>query len=171
LTVTVRLAAALDLAALPELERDAQQRFADLGMRDLADGPVGSLTYLAAQQARGLVWVAGQPPVGFAVAGEEVAGALYLAELSVARAAGGQGIGRALVEAVVAEAAARGLGAVVLSTFADVPWNGPFYRRIGFEAIPDDEVAGDPALAHVRAEEAARGFDLSSRVLLRRRVG
>ena len=31
--------------------------------------------------------------------------------------------------------AARGLPSVTLGTFRDVGWNGPFYEKLGFEAV------------------------------------
>jgi hypothetical protein len=34
------------------------------------------------------------------------------------------------------EAEARSFRRVSLSTFRKVPWNGPFYRKLGFREIP-----------------------------------
>ena len=52
-------------------------------------------------------------------------------------------------------ARASGLAAVTLTTFRDVPWNAPFYRRVGFEVVDDPT----PGLAAVRAAERAEGLD------------
>lgn len=163
----VRSAVVEDLAGLSAVERDAQQRFIDVGMHVIAEGMVCAAEFLRAQLERGLLWVAGDPPVGFAVAAQ-IDDALLLAELSVARSAGRRGIGAALIDAVVREASARRLSHVVLSTFREVPWNAPLYRRLGFEEIPEDEVG--PALARIRAAEGAR-LDLTARILMRRPTG
>lgn len=163
----VRSAVVEDLAGLPAIERDAQQRFIDVGMDAIAEGVVCAADFLRAQLERGLLWVAGDPPVGFAVAAQ-LDDALLLAELSVARSAGRRGIGAALIDAVLGEARARRLAHVVLSTFREVPWNAPLYRRLGFEEVPEDDVG--PALARIRAAEGAR-LDLTARVLMRRPTG
>jgi GNAT superfamily N-acetyltransferase len=51
---------------------------------------------------------------------------------------GRQGVGAALLEEVCRVAAARGHPEVTLRTFADVPWNGPFYARHGFIELVDE---------------------------------
>ena len=58
-----------------------------------------------------------------------------LDELAVTPAHGRRGVGRALVDEVLAWTAARGLPYVTLATFRDVPWNGPYYEKLGFEAV------------------------------------
>ena len=68
----------------------------------------------------------GDVPFGFAFA-EPFEDALHLWELAVRLDAQRQGAGRALVMAVAADARARNLPAVTLTTFRDIPWNGPFY--------------------------------------------
>jgi ribosomal protein S18 acetylase RimI-like enzyme len=82
----------------------------------------------------GFLLVAGDPPAGFAHA-LLIDGAVHLEQLAVEPALGRRGIGTALVEAVCAEAAARGHDRVSLCTYADVPWNAPFYRRLGFREV------------------------------------
>lgn len=46
-----------------------------------------------------------------------------------------QGLGTALLEAVCSWAKARGFPAVTLSTFRDVPSDGPFYRRLASASL------------------------------------
>lgn len=46
---------------------------------------------------------------------------------------------------------------LTLTTFAYVPWNAPYYARLGFEIIPPDHVA--PGLRDVRQHEASAGLD------------
>ncbi|RUQ46321.1 GNAT family N-acetyltransferase, partial [Corynebacterium pseudodiphtheriticum] len=47
--------------------------------------------------------------------------------------------------------------AVTLTTFKHVPWNAPFYTRLGFK--PET----DPRLAQILADEYAHGFEPGSR--------
>ena len=72
--------------------------------------------------------------IGFAVAWV-IDGEGHLDELAVVPAHGRRGVGRALVDEVLAWTAARGLPSVTLITFRDVPWNGPYYEKLGFEAV------------------------------------
>jgi hypothetical protein len=60
--------------------------------------------------------------------------------------------------------AARDAGAarVTLTTYADVPWNGPWYARHGFAEFTDLT----PALAEVRVRERAAGLDRYGRRLV-----
>jgi hypothetical protein len=47
-----------------------------------------------------------------------------------------------------------------------VPWNGPYYRRLGFREVPPAEET--PGLRRVRAHEAAIGLDRWPRLCMRR---
>lgn len=65
-------------------------------------------------------------------------GNAHLEQLSVLPEFGRRGIGRRLVEAAKAEARARGCSRMTLRTYADVPWNAPFYSSCGFVASAPD---------------------------------
>jgi GNAT superfamily N-acetyltransferase len=75
--------------------------------------------------------VVGRPPVGFARL-EQVDGHTHMGQLSVLPEYGGLGLGRDLVEASCRLAEERGDGVITLTTFADVTFNAPWYRRLGF---------------------------------------
>jgi hypothetical protein len=55
---------------------------------------------------------------------------------------------------------------VTLTTFRDVPWNMPFYARLGFEIVPPEQVG--PALFAIVEGETRRGLDPARRVVMRR---
>lgn len=110
--------------------------------------------------------VAGKPPVGFARV-DEVGGHAHLEQLSVHPDAARRGIGRSLVEAAVGAARDRGYQSMTLCTFADIPFNAPFYASCGFEELTDP----GPALAALRAHEARLGLDdLGRRLAMRIRL-
>jgi hypothetical protein len=46
-----------------------------------------------------------------------------------------RGLGGALVSTVCTWARAQGCPTVTLTTFRDVPWNGPFYQELGFSEL------------------------------------
>ncbi len=129
----IRLATPADAARLPRIERSAGRAFLGTAQAAVAAGPVSPARWYGPFIARGLVWVAelAGPPAGFAAA-EPFDDALHLWELAVRRPDQGRGLGRALVAAVTAEARGRRLPAVTLTTFRHIPWNGPFYARLGF---------------------------------------
>jgi N-acetylglutamate synthase-like GNAT family acetyltransferase len=89
-------------------------------------------------------------------------------QISVHPRAARRGVGRELLEHLAGYAAGYGFPALTLTTFADVPWNAPYYRRCGFRALTAGEVT--PGLARIRANEAASGLDRWPRVCMRRDV-
>jgi GNAT superfamily N-acetyltransferase len=85
-----------------------------------------------------LIWVAvddREELVGFALCSDR-GDDLYLDQLSVLPRHGRRGLGGRLVRRCLQEAEARSFKRVSLSTFRKVPWNGPFYRKLGFREIP-----------------------------------
>jgi GNAT superfamily N-acetyltransferase len=162
----VRPARREDLPALAAVERAAQALFAHAGMPELADAPVLSLAEVERYAADGFVAVAEHPRdgiVGFVVV-RPLGGAAHVQELDVHPDHGRLGLGRSLLDGALAWARAEGFRTVTLSTFRDVPWNAPFYARVGFrETAPDD---ASPELRALRAEEPANGLDLERRVLM-----
>ena len=56
----------------------------------------------------------------------------HLEQLSVTPEHGHRGHGRRLLDAAITEARRRGHHRMTLRTYADVPWNAPFYQRHGF---------------------------------------
>ncbi len=167
---TVRLAAPEHLDRLPDIEREAATRFGD-SLPESVLSHVTPLDSLAAAQQAGLLWVALEPagtPVGFAVASIHDQHA-HLEELDVLPSHGRQGIGSALVKAVVDHALSRDCAELTLTTFRDVPWNAPLYARLGFEVIPEQELT--PELASRLSDEAALGLKRSRRVAMRKPLG
>jgi GNAT superfamily N-acetyltransferase len=76
------------------------------------------------------------PPVGF-VHVLVIDGHAHLEQLSVLPEHQRQGIGAELTRAAMAEARALGFDRLSLCTYRDVPWNGPFYRGLGFTEVTE----------------------------------
>jgi GNAT superfamily N-acetyltransferase len=151
---------------LPAIERSAANAFRGSSQAAVADDRVTPARWYRPLVPRGLIWVAVEDdrPFGFART-EPFEDALHLWELAVRLAAQRQGAGRALVMAVAADARARSLPAVTLTTFRDIPWNGPFYARLGFVEVPFAEA--NRRLAGLRAHEATLGLDVANRCAMR----
>ena len=62
----------------------------------------------------------------------ELEGCAHLEQLSVVPSSARRGFGRKLVDAAKTEAGRRGYDRMTLRTYADVPWNAPFYATCGF---------------------------------------
>ena len=93
-------------------------------------------------------------PVGF-VHVEVVEEFAHLAQVSVHPDAMRQGIGSALVQGAMREARALGYDRLSLTTYRDLPWNGPFYARLGFVEASHPE----PFELRLRKEEQRIGLD------------
>ena len=50
----------------------------------------------------------------------------------------------------------------------DIPWNAPFYGRLGFRALEEEELG--PGLLAVREHEARDGLAVRERVCMRREL-
>ncbi len=160
----VRRACPRDLPLLPAIERAAAEMFRSTPHADLADWPLASAT---ANLESDHIWVAADAddhPVAFAIA-HTLAESVHLHELDVHPRHARQGLGRRLIEAVAAWARARGATALTLMTFRDIPWNGPYYERLGFRIL--DEADLPPDLEALRQAEAASGLPMDERIAMR----
>lgn len=105
-----------------------------------------------------------------ALVGEEVAGflvaepfrrELHIWEMDVAPQFQRRGIGAGLVRAAQIDARNTGFKALTLTTFRDVPWNAPFYARLGFEEVT--AIDAHLRLAGELANEADDGLPIERR--------
>lgn len=156
-----------DEPVLRYIERRAGERFREVGLPDVADDEPATVEVLAGYTAARRCWVAVDEidtPVGYVLA-DVVDGCAHVEQVSGRPEHQGTGRGRALIGRVDAWAARAGLPAITLTTFRDVPWNAPLYRRLGFRDLDDDEVG--PGLRRVRDHETAHGLDPAQRVCMR----
>lgn len=161
----LRTATVDEVAAVQEVEVRAAARFVSIGLAALAAGtPTDRATLAAAAADDRLVVAVAGAIVGFALWSSH-ADAAHLDEIDVVPEAGGRGLGRRLLDEIAARARARGCAALTLTTFRDVPWNGPFYARAGFTTIPEPL---PPRLAAIRAAERARGLEVVPRIAMAR---
>lgn len=159
-----------ELPALQAIERAAGALFHDVGMSAIADDEPFSVEELQAYVDLGRAWVVEAEdarPAGYALV-DIVDGHAHLEQLSVDPAVGRRGFGAALLTHVFEWADTEVDGAVTLTTFAEVPWNAPYYARHGFRVMDEHEIG--PELRQLREEEAAAGLDPTIRVCMIRRV-
>lgn len=146
-----------ELSLLEQIENDA-----DALLRDLLDPPTWWPAPTGAERAAepGFLLVADVSGPDDEGAGDgviagfvhvlELDGHAHLEQLSVSPEHARRGYGRQLVEAAMTYARDRGHDRMSLRTFAGVPWNAPFYERLGFAVT---EPRSDFELMLVEAEE------------------
>ena len=151
----IRPALPADVLGLPAIEAAAGEAFRTVGMPEIADDPLPDVQQLKRHASDGRVRVAtvSNEVVGYALAVVRD-GSAHLEQVSVHPDHAGQRIGADLIDAVTSWARDRGDDRLTLTTFADVPWNAPYYRKLGFRALPDDALG--PQLAAELSEERMR---------------
>jgi GNAT superfamily N-acetyltransferase len=156
--LTIRVAHPDEALALPRLQVEAGRLFRETDLAAVADGPTPAAAGFvrAQQEGRLLVAVDGERVVGFARLAV-VDDVLHVDQVSVAPSHGRRGVGKRLMLAVEERARVRGYDRITLTTFRDVPFNGPFYASLGWRALADDDLT--PGLVAARREERRAGLD------------
>ncbi|MFR9770549.1 GNAT family N-acetyltransferase [Nocardia sp. SC052] len=162
----IRPATSRDLPVLQDIERAAGEPFARIGMTTVADDEPPSLATLRQfqQAGRAWVWTDDDLPIGYLVAAV-VDGNAHIEQVSVRPDHARRRIGKRLLDRAARWAAVAGLPAMTLTTFTEVPWNGPYYERLGFRYLSAWEET--PGLVALRAAEQAHGLDRWPRACMR----
>ena len=157
------------IGLLPAIELAAAQLLSGHAPATVLDVVTDTQTLTDAVR-HGRLWVAlaDDVPVGFALVEMLASDLPHLDEVDVAPAHGRRGLGTALVRATCAWARDNAFPMLTLTTFRAVPWNLPFYARLGFVEIPRDRLR--PELTAVVRDEAARGLRPETRVVMAYRV-
>jgi predicted N-acetyltransferase YhbS len=131
-----------------------------------------SVEFIRAVARAGAVFVAADEardaPGGFLLAGF-LDRAVYLFLMAVGEDHQRQGLGRRLMQEGAHFAMRQGVGAVTLSTYADVAWNAPFFETLGYRTVPRSEWTPSFFLLHAR--QRAVGLPVERRVFMRKEVG
>ncbi|RRD07374.1 GNAT family N-acetyltransferase [Arachnia propionica] len=164
--VVIRSAVADDLLRIIEVERAADAMFTTVGLSVVVDAPQTTAEDHAPAQEAGRLLVACAEEygvVGF-IRVDLVDGQAHLEQVSVHPAAAGHGIGAQLMAAAEEWAVDHGLTRVTLCTYRDVPWNAPYYQRLGWEVLPDDALG--PELNALRRHERELGLEAQPRLAM-----
>ena len=168
--IVIRSASLDDAPTLRGIERRAGGRFHDVGMPEVADDEPLPIEVLARYTVAQRAWVAVDDAgclIGYVLV-DDIDGNAHVEQVSVEPSHQGQGVGHALIERVGLWAAERGMPAITLTTFTDVPWNAPLYRRLGFRVLAEGDIG--PGLRAVRDAESAHGLDPETRTCMRREL-
>lgn len=162
MSLLIRPALPAEIEIIRDIERTSAQRFVGVMDALAADEPSPPETLTARIEAGGLLVAEAEGAAVAFVMFRPVGEALYIEQIDVLPAFAGRRIGAALLDAVAEKATP-----LLLSTFRDIPWNAPWYRRLGFVDL--DETKLTPDLREIRRQHIARGLDESLRVFMERR--
>lgn len=166
----IRDARAEDLSTIRSIEVAAGEAFRLIGMAVIADNPPPALDALAVYQQDGRAWVAtdsADDPIAYIllVVIERFA---HIEQVTVHPGYARRGIGRLLIEEAASWARARGLDGLTLTTFEEVPWNAPYYRRLGFREVPEPQWSD--GIRQIVRSERDHGVAAWPRVVMKRAV-
>ena len=178
MTQQIQAAILADIPRLQAIEVAAGRVFAEWGMAEVAAHAPPSAAefgrYIELEQAWVLraqtnnAVVQAEPELAGFVLVEAVDGCAHIEQLSVHPDFARRGLGAQLIEHVVQWAVLQKLAALTLTTFAELPWNAPYYRRCGFAELSiEQQTLG---LQEKRAHEARLGLDAWPRVCMRREL-
>lgn len=162
---TIRPARPDELHLLADIEIDAFWALHKAGAVNCEPTslPVEVLRQSQAEQLLFVAIDAGDQPFGF-LAGIMKDGSVHIAEIDVVRLWQKKGVGRRLMEAVIAAATLRHAAGVTLTTDRHAAFNAPFYASLGFRILDDEE---RPAgLTRILENEVAHGADPARRVAM-----
>ncbi|MBG6060065.1 GNAT superfamily N-acetyltransferase [Cryobacterium sp. MP_M3] len=158
MTHAIREAEPRDLIRLEDIENKADSLFLErFQPESWRLAPPAQERLIVAGYVLVVAEVLGGEAVGFVhvVLTNEVA---HLEQLAVLPSHGRRGYGRTLVEAAKQEALRRRFSEITLRTFAEIPWNAPFYTDCGFvETEPATAFHIDLLNAEIKAGSASYG--------------
>ncbi len=167
LTYTIERARLSDLPQLADIELAAATLFPDEDLPANLRQTCHPAKFFRDALDRNHLWVARnkatQDPIGFVLV-DVVDDVIHITEMDVLPEFSRRGVGRALIATVREWAEEQRYDRLTLTTFRHLPWNGPFYRRLGFLEIPQPLLP--KPLAEILAAEAQLGLDPQNRIAM-----
>ena len=164
---SIRVGKKSDLDLLPDLENRADQAYADLpGFAPMLERPGLTIEQCHNLPTSAQIWMAERSePVGF-VFTRDIDDLAYLGQICVVPEAQRKGIGTALMNAAIAKARADGKPGIVLATYSDVVFNGPYYAKHGFKNLIHKDMGNE--LLALSIEDKKEWGCFSPRVIMGR---
>jgi GNAT superfamily N-acetyltransferase len=163
---TIRQPRRDELELLRSIERDAGKTFAGLGMTRM--GEALRVEELEIFRSAGRAWVtvdADDAPVAYLLTAV-LDNCAHIEQVSVAPSHARRGLGAALIEHLATIARGERRPALTLTTFSAVPWNAPYYQRLGFTIVEPSHQGPELAAAVARETRSIPGR--APRVAMRR---
>jgi len=153
---SIRHAIPQDIPKLGSIEVSAGALFRTIpSLSHIADDHPQDPRRIRAMARERHVWLAvddNDEPVAFLM-GHVSDFCFHIAEISVMENWQRRRVGSALVKRMEDQVKEEGFKVITLTTFRDVPWNGPWYARMGFEEV-DAASIGEQHIQILKVEEA-----------------
>jgi GNAT superfamily N-acetyltransferase len=160
---TIERGAPSDAARLREVERAAGARFREIGMAEVADNEPTPVSILEDRASSGRLLIArdGKGSLAGFLIWSPKDGLAYIEEVSVDPAHAGHKLAARMIDRLCADVRAD-FARVSLATFRDVPWNAPYYTKLGFV-----EISASPGPDHDETwRRQAMHVDMSGRLFM-----
>ena len=167
----IRAARPADLPRIRDIEAAAGELFREIGMDAIADDPPPAEGDLAPYLGGGRAWVAtdaADNPIAYVLV-DVIDDWAHIEQVTVHPLHSRKGHGSSLIDHAERWAAAHNLDGMTLTTFQDVPWNAPYYERLGFVHVP--EQAWSDGLRQIVRQENHHGLNAWPRVVMKRKIG
>ena len=168
MTYTIAHGSSAEAGRLREIERAAGKLFRDIGMDGIADADPTPATILEDRALNGQLLVARKASgeaVGFLIWSPKDAHA-YIEEVSVRPDHAGHKLAARMIDCLCDGIRGR-FARVSLATFRDVPWNAPYYAKLGFTECDRAQLGPDHDESWRRQSEH---LDMSRRLFMTRQV-
>jgi ribosomal protein S18 acetylase RimI-like enzyme len=166
---SIRKARSEDIPLLGPVERSAAEIFRTVNLGSLADDETTVAPSILATMADSnhlLVAVnESDQPIGF-VGGMDIDGNFHIVEISVAQAVQGKGVGSALMAEMTRQVKEEKFMVMTLTTYRNVAWNGPWYKKLGFQEVTAEEMGKE--YLKIWDVESQHGHDMASRCVMRK---
>jgi GNAT superfamily N-acetyltransferase len=158
----IRRAVPADFHILQQIEISAGEPFRDTDLAWVADDPPPSFEELEAHLGHDALWVItlNDQPVGY-LAGETHGELAVIHQVSIHLDHHRRGLGARLIETACDATRAGGATHMGLTTYRDIPWNAPYYARLGFAEVRGADIPAP--LQAMLDHEAAAGHDPARR--------
>jgi ribosomal protein S18 acetylase RimI-like enzyme len=151
------------------VERSAAEIFRTVNLGSLADDETTvAPSILATMVDSNHLLVAvneSDQPIGF-VGGMDIDGNFHIVEISVAQAVQGKGVGSALMAEMTRQVKEEKFMVMTLTTYRNVAWNGPWYKKMGFQEVTAEEMGKE--YLKIWDVESQHGHDMASRCVMRK---
>lgn len=163
---TISFARPEQLKAIPGIQVAATSVFAESDVPLDIRYRTTAMDVLQAAQESGQLWIAtggNDHVIGYAMV-YILDGLAHLDDLDVHPEHARQGIGSAILRAVIDWAGRQQYAAMTLVTFRHLVWNAPFYEKFGFSEIKEEALGAD--LRALLLDEVAAGLDGHNRIAM-----
>lgn len=167
--IRIRLASADEIHKVAPVELAAAEAYRTIGMDVIADDePISESKLLQAVKEQRLWFAVEYGVLKAYLLGDFLPQSLHIDQVTVHPDASRRGLGALMIESVSADPRSKERGLITLTSFANVPWNAPYYERIGFTDIAEED--WPEGIAEKVAAEQEAGLAAWPRVVMQRAI-